>query len=107
MLVLLFLLTGTGWAQQVYMNGNLRTGTSTSNGVAAPAGYFASELQPGNGSVGLGANLNATLSVADDFIVPAGEIWNISTVTFYAYSTGYAGTAAPFDTVFVKIYNTD
>ncbi|RYZ24990.1 MAG: hypothetical protein EOP49_45225, partial [Sphingobacteriales bacterium] len=108
MLALLFLLTGTAWAQQVYMNGNLRTGTSNAAGTfTAPAGYFVSELQPGNPSPGLSFNWNGNFSAADDFTVPAGQTWNVTQMEFYAYVTGYTSTTVPFDTLFVKIYNTN
>jgi subtilisin-like proprotein convertase family protein len=100
------LLTGLASAQ-VYTNGPLSTGATSSNGTAAPAGYTWSEVQAGNTNAGFGANITANLTVADNFTVPAGPSWNINTVKFYAYSTGYTGTTSPFVDVRVQIFNTD
>ncbi len=92
---------------QPYINGNLSTGTTATGGATAPTGYTWSEVQAGNNSAGFGANIAANFSLADDFIVPAGQGWDITKITFYAYSTGYNGTTSPFNDVRLKIYNTN
>lgn len=89
------------------MNGNLSTGATTSTGTTAPAGFTWSELQLTNTTLGLSASIAAGFTVADDFTVPAGPSWTVSKATFFAYSTGYAGTASPFTEVRVQIYDTD
>ncbi len=105
-LILLAVSVGKSSAQP-YNNGNLSTGATSSNGVAAPAGYTWSEVQAGNVNAGFGANITANISMADDFTVPAGVGWNISKLTFWAYSTGFAGATSPFTDVRVRIFNTD
>jgi hypothetical protein len=93
---------------QQYVNGNLTTGVTASNGTAAPAGYEWSEVQTGNSNAGFGAQLTGNLSLADDFTVPTGGgNWTVSKVTLYAYSTGYTGTTSPFTDLKLQIFNTD
>ncbi len=92
---------------QPYINGNLSTGATTSNGTAAPAGFTWSEVQTGNGTAGLGGNIAAGLGLADNFVVTAGQTWNVTKFTFYGYSTGYAGATSPFTDVRVRIFNTN
>lgn len=102
----LFLYVGNAGAQQ-YVNGNLSTGATSSNGTAAPAGYTWSEVQLGNTLAGSGANISANLTVADDFVVPAGT-WTVSKISFFAYSTGYASTTVPpFNDIRLRITNGD
>ncbi|HLA55888.1 MAG TPA: T9SS type A sorting domain-containing protein [Flavobacterium sp.] len=108
--------TGSVYAQP-YINGNLETGTISKSGVVAPAGYAWSEVQndlgnttESNSTTGVGAQIivgpPATSNrVADDFTVPAGQIWNLTHVTFYAYQTNYAGTASPFVGLRIRISN--
>ncbi len=104
-----FLSVFTGLANaQTYVNGNLSTGANLSGGgAAAPAGTTWSQLQGSNTGLGFGANITANVTLADDFIVPAGPTWTLSKVSFYAYSTGYAGVNSPFVDVRARIYNTD
>jgi subtilisin-like proprotein convertase family protein len=103
---LLCLITAAVKAQP-YVNGPLSTGATLSDGTAAPAGTTWSELQGTNTGLGSGANISANLTLADDFTVPAGQTWNITKVTFYAYSTGYAGTPSPFNDTRLRIFNTN
>ncbi len=90
---------------QVYVNGNLSTGATSSNGTAAPAGFTWSELQGGNGTFGFLGSVTSGNIIADDFTVPAGPNWTISKITFYGYQTGYAGTTSPFTTIRVRIHS--
>jgi subtilisin-like proprotein convertase family protein len=92
---------------QPYINGNLSTGATLSDGTAAPAGTTWSELQLTNTGLGSGANISANITLADDFTVPAGQTWNITKITFYAYSTGYAGATSPFNDTRLRIFNTN
>ena len=107
LLLLLFSLFAGRISAQTYVNGNLSTGATTSTGTTAPAGFTWSELQLTNTTLGLSASIAAGFTVADDFTVPAGPSWTVSKATFFAYSTGYAGTTSPFSEVRVQIYNTD
>lgn len=103
---LLILLSGTAFAQQ-YVNGNLSTGaTHAGTGTVAPAGTTWSELQGSNTTYGSAA-VAGTFTLADNFVVPAGSSWNLTKVTFFAYSTGYAGATSPFVDTRVQIFNTD
>lgn len=90
---------------QQYVNGNLSTGATSSNGVAAPAGFTWSEVQSPNTIAGYGNNIT-NFMLADDFTIPAGT-WAISKITFFAYGTGYTGTTSPYNDVRVAIYNTN
>ncbi|MBU8882294.1 T9SS type A sorting domain-containing protein [Kaistella sp. DKR-2] len=102
---------------QTYDNGGLSTGATSKSGVAAPAGYTWSELQNNTGntaeantSLGLGgtySSASASFFLADDFTVPANTQWNITRIDFFAYQTGYTGSASPFNTVRVNIFSSD
>lgn len=99
-----FLIAGMANAQQ-YINGNLTTGATSSNGSPAPAGFTWSEVQAGNGSAGFTGNISG-FTLADNFTISCGN-WGITKMTFFAYSTGYAGATSPFNDVRVQIFNTD
>lgn len=102
---------------QTYSNGGLSTGATSNSGIAAPAGYTWSEVQNNTGnttesntSAGFSAMYTSpTVSffLADDFTIPTGQTWQISTIDFFAYQTGYTGTTSPFNTVRVNIFNSD
>lgn len=102
---------------QSYENGGLSTGPTAKNGSAAPAGYTWSELQNNTGntaesntSIGLGgtySSASASFFIADDFVVPAGEKWEISSIDFFAYQTSYVGVTSPFNTVRVNVFSSD
>lgn len=102
---------------QTYNNGGLSTGATSKSGTAAPAGYTWSELQnnignttESNTSLGLGGTFSSTAAsffIADDFTVPAGASWQMTTIDFFAYQTNYVGTTAPFNTVRVNIFSSD
>lgn len=106
--VALTLFSGLATAQ-TYTNGVLSTGATALNGTAAPAGKTWSETQnvTGNTTVanstgGVSANAENGFTVADDFTV-TGASWNLSKISVYAYSTGYAGTTSPFNLLRVQI----
>lgn len=102
---------------QTLNNGGLSTGATSKSGVAAPTGYTWSELQNNTGnttesntSLGLGgtySSATANFFLADDFTVPLGFQWQITSIDFFAYQTSYAGTTSPFNTVRVRIYSSD
>ncbi len=102
-------------AQLVYKNGNIRTGSTSASGVAAPSGFFWSEMQAegtvANTTIGYGMTYNNALTtnnkVADDFTVPPGQSWAISQLSVYAYQTGAAASPSPFDVLRVEIWNGD
>jgi subtilisin-like proprotein convertase family protein len=93
---------------QVYVNGNLSTGATSSTGATAPAGFTWSEVQTGNLTTGLGANIAAGYTLADDFTVPSGgDSWAVTTLKVYGYSTNYTGSTSPFNDIRVQIFDTD
>lgn len=99
-------------AQQIYTNGPVSTGaTHAATNTAAPTGFTWSEMQSPNTTIGAGFIYNNALtsdfSIADDFTVPAGQIWNISSADFFGYQTGFTGTGIPADVIRVRIWNGD
>ena len=87
-------------AQVLYDNGPLVT-----NPGAGVGGANASALQTALGLTvfGFGAQqLNAN-RIADDFTVPAGSTWNITTITLYSYQTG--ATTPTINGVNLQIWN--
>ncbi len=92
---------------QQYLNGNLSTGATSSDGTAAPAGFTWSEVQVGNGNAGFSSSITGGFSIADNFTVPAGTPWSVTKITVYAYSTGYTGTTSPFQELRLQIFNTN
>lgn len=107
----LFVCTSLVSAQQIYTNGPIATGTVSTNSTPAPAGYSWSELQLPNTSLGLSGHYNTALTVnfalSDDFVVPVGQTWNISSLDIFGYQTSYAGTSIPIDAMRVRIWNGD
>lgn len=101
------------WSQ--YNNGPLSTGPTSKSGVAAPAGYTWSEAQNNTGNTtesntnsGFGCQKVGTLTnnfCADDFVVPAGQSWSITSIALFAYVTGYVGSTPPGMKATVKILN--
>lgn len=85
---------------QTYNNGPLSTGATSSNGSNAPAGYTWSELQVNNsayGSTGVDGFI-----LADDFVVPTDQKWNITSVEVFGYQTN--ATTNPFASCMIQFY---
>lgn len=97
------ILAGSMLNAQVYSNGNLSTGSTSSGGTAAPAGYTWSEVQSPNTTLGASAYISsaADFRLADDFVVPSTERWDISSVDVFAYQT--SSTTMPFDALTLQI----
>jgi len=99
---------------QTYENGGLSTGATAKSGVAAPTGYTWSELQSNTGSTtesntttGYQVTSNENAFLADDFTIPPGSQWQISSIDFFGYDSGYTDTTNPYTTVRVNIYSSD
>lgn len=92
---------------QPYVNGNLSTGVFASNGTAAPSGYSWSQAQSPNTTLGFPVGVNTGISAVDDFTVPTGQIWNISSLTCFAYCSGYTGATAPYNDMRMQIFSSD
>lgn len=112
-LVILFCLGSFNiFAQVIYSNGAISTGaTHVATSATAPTGYTWSELQTPSTTLGFAGYYNTALTtifaIADDFVVPTGQVWNITNANFYGYQTGYAGTTPPIDDLKVRIWNGD
>lgn len=104
---------------QIYTNGTLSTGVTSISGVAALTGYTWSELQNNNGNF-IQANATAGIPayyttdgttsyrIADDFIVPIGEEWEVSSIDFFGYQNSYNDhIIPPIDQLKVQIFNID
>lgn len=116
--VLSLLTTSILSAQQIYSSGGLSTGATSNSGVAAPTGYTWSEAQNDTGNT-TESNTNAGFSaiynnantisfaLADDFVVPEGEEWNVTGFEFFGYQTGYTLAAIPIDQLRITVFNTD
>ena len=103
-------------AQQLYSNGGLTTGPTSNSLAAAPSGYTWSEVQNESGNTtesntnaGFGAIFNTagtnSLQLAEDFTVPVGQEWVITSLDFFGYQTGFTGVTVPIDQLRVQIWN--
>lgn len=99
------ILAGSLMNAQTYSGGNLSTGATSSTSVAAPAGYTWSEIQGQNTTFGVAGYIDGTndFRLADDFTVPAGQTWAISSVEVFAYQT--SSTSFPISQMNLKIWN--
>ena len=72
----------------------------------APGGADGSVLQTSLGLnlFGFGHAVSSGFRVADDFVVPAGETWNIESITFVAYQTG-STTTSTINNVNLRIWD--
>ncbi len=55
-------------------------------------------------TLGYGHQFQLDLRISDQFEIPVGETWNISSMTFFAYQTG-STTASTFTGVYVEIWD--
>ncbi len=99
----LAMLSSVAFLAQTYNNGPIVTGTTSTNGTAAPAGYSWSELDTSTGNSTLGSGGAGGFLLADDFTVPTGEKWTINDVHVFGYQT--SATAMPFTALSMQIYN--
>jgi hypothetical protein len=100
---------------QQYVNGPIDTGHISKNGTAAPEGYNWSELQNDAGNLSITNNMTGNgisnpsfpVVVADDFSIPAGQVWHINNFECYAAIVNYSGNVMPFDSMWLEIWNGD
>lgn len=101
---------------QNYENGNLSTGSLSKSNTSAPENYTWSELQnddenklESNSMSGVGVTKSEkdAYFIADDFTIPDGQSWQISTIDFFAYQTGNSEKISPFKEVLVSILKKD
>ena len=95
----------------LYNNGEVSTGATSKSGVAAPTGYTWSECQNDTGNTTETNTVNgygATFSVnhlADNFTIPAGQSWRISSVSVWGYFLGWTAPQSPFSGGILRIWN--
>lgn len=106
------LFPGVSFAQSlIYSNGGLNPQPLSNSGVAAPSGFFWSELQNDTGNTtesntSAGYSVNAgSFRLADDFVVPAGQTWTLEAVEFHAYQTGAPPNPSPFTAYTLQVWN--
>ena len=103
-------------AQEIYSNGNLNTGVLTASGVNAPEGYTWSELQnetdnfsEANSFLGFATYYSSdnsnSFTIADDFVVPASETWNVTSFDFFIYQNNYNLSTPPINELKIRLYN--
>ena len=101
-------------AQQLFTNGPIATGATSKSSMAAPTGTQWSEAQNdtgnttlSNGNAGYSANQLVTppLQLADNFVVPAGQRWTVSSFSFMVYQTGAAAAASPVGELAIRVWN--
>ena len=96
---------------QQYVNGPLSTGAISNSGVAAPPGTTWSELQNDAGNLtvtnteeGFWIGNVFRNKLADDFVVPAGQLWDIHNFEFYVYKTDITFTTLPVTSLGIEIW---
>jgi hypothetical protein len=93
-------------------NPGLATGATTTNGVAAPGGSQWSELQLQAGAANAIAGFSAheldggsAFRFADNFVVPAGSGWRVTTLRFYAYRADLPANQSPVNEVNFRVWS--
>ncbi|MEZ5426646.1 MAG: VCBS repeat-containing protein [Pyrinomonadaceae bacterium] len=86
----------------LFNNGDFTTGTKTESGVSAPEGFVWSENQHDTGNMtesntalGFGASF-PPVRLADNFTVPDGQTWKISSVTVWGFVQNWTAPQSPF-----------
>lgn len=108
-LILAICVCSISYAQTLVV-GNIGTSATSQNGTAAPAGKIWHELQTVGGvSNTTLASSHASFStndfaLAEDFTVPAGPSWNLTTIRFYALDQTGSATSG-YTNIRVRIYN--
>ena len=109
--LVLALAAQTAQAAVLHDNGGLNPQPTSKSGVAAPAGTQWSEVQNDTGDTAT-ANTNGGSSahpsqfrLADDFTVPAGQSWSITSVDTFGYQTGAPLTPSPFTAATLRIWS--
>lgn len=92
----------------IYENGPLGTGMTTLSGVAAPVGFQWSEVandSPTQSNTSAGFTATGAFRLADDFTIPAGEVWNINRFRTFGYQTGTLPGATPITGGTLNVWN--
>lgn len=100
---------GQALAIQLYSNGTYITGTNT-NGDQISEALAYGTLPDGspNSLAGFNFDKDENGALGDDFNVPAGQTWSLTSMKVYGYQTlGTPSTNSTFTGAYVRIYNGD
>jgi len=93
-------LSSSARAQQIFSNGPVSTGVVSGSGIVAPPVSTWSELAEDcgapsvcNSAAGYQCAVSNQTRLTDDFSVPAGQWWTVSSVIVYGYQTGSTTTS--------------
>lgn len=93
-------MSGWDYPQAVlYDNGPFVTGEGTGSG-----GADISEMGANESTYGAGFQVSAGNMIADQFNVPTGETWDITTVTLFGYQTG-SGTTSTITGAYLTVWD--
>jgi hypothetical protein len=84
----------------LFDNGPAFNSTGTGTGGGNESIYY----QGGTGTYGSGCQYSAGVYVADDFIVPSGKTWAITSMNFYSYQTN-STTTSTITGIYMRIWN--
>ena len=106
-----FISSSNSFAQQVLFNNGLNAGGSGTGGFVtnATAGFGGAPISElatslGLSTIGFGAQIASNNSVADDFTIPVGETWEVSSLEFFTYQTG-STTTSTINNLQLRIWN--
>ncbi len=95
--------TWLGSRDVLFDNGPLVNSPGT--GVGGADESVLQNLSLGMNTLGAGHQYTLQYRVADDFVIPAGEVWNVMGITFFAYQTGAPTNPSPITGVYFEIYD--
>jgi len=61
----------------------------------------------GMGTYGFGQQLTLGYLMSDDFVVPAGQVWDVASFVFFGYQTGSPTSPSTFTAVHLEIFDGD
>ena len=85
----------------IFNNGSFTTGATTASGVATPEGFLWSEnaanaeMTASNSTLGYVTTFPA-VRLTDNFAVPEGQTWTITSVTAYGFQQNWLAPTSPF-----------
>lgn len=115
--VALTAIAGQAMGQAIYSNYGgtasptligLSTGATSRSGVAAPAGSEWSEVPFGSTSAGSTVSLTGAgpnFRLADDFTVPGGQSWALTSASVFMYRTGSADSEVILSSANIQIWS--
>ena len=95
--------TWLGSRDVLFDNGPLVNSPGT--GVGGADESVLQSVSLGMATLGFGHQFPLGYRVADDFVIPAGEVWNVTGITFFAYQTGAPTNPSPITGVYFEIYD--